>query len=121
LILTLDRDEHPRLLWMKIEVPWPKAEAGARRDRRLVREYAIVEAEDLERAGILGLALPGIVAARDEDCALVGRGGADLVRKDAAVGLHFYPGAPSAPWRLHGKTHCTARSGLVLDMRLRIG
>jgi hypothetical protein len=32
LILTLDRDKHPRLLRMEIEVPWPKAVASARRD-----------------------------------------------------------------------------------------
>src|SRR5215468_3213171 len=32
LILALDRDEHPRLPRMEIEVPGPKAEAGARRD-----------------------------------------------------------------------------------------
>src|SRR4029453_3292624 len=65
LILALDRDEHPWQSRMEVEVPGPKSEAVARRDRRLVREYAIVEAEDLERAGIFWLALPGIVAARD--------------------------------------------------------
>src|SRR5438132_8885659 len=72
---------------MKIEVPWPKAEAVARCDRRLVRQHAVIEAEDLERAGILRLAIPGIVAARDEDGALVRRGCADLVREDTAVWL----------------------------------
>src|SRR5499426_3838600 len=91
LILALDRDERPRLPRMEVEVPGPKSEAVARRDRRLVREYAIVEAEDLERAGILWLAVPGIVATRDEDRALVGRGRADLVREDAAVGLCGLP------------------------------
>src|SRR5262249_13572206 len=32
MILALDRNEHPRLPRMEIEVPGPKAEAGARRD-----------------------------------------------------------------------------------------
>src|SRR5262249_5183494 len=87
LILALDRDEHPRLLRMKIEVPRPKAEAVARCDRRLLRQHTIVEAEDLERAGILRLAIPGIVAARHEDGALVRWGRADLVREDTTVRL----------------------------------
>src|SRR5215813_13230086 len=60
LILALDRDEHPRLPRMEIEVSGPKAEAGAGRDRRLVRQHAVGEAEDLECTGILRLALPSI-------------------------------------------------------------
>src|SRR5207245_7400756 len=70
---------------MESEVPWSKAEAGARCDLRLVRQHAAAEAEDLECAGILRLASLGIVAARDEDRALVGRGRADLVREDTTV------------------------------------
>src|SRR5262252_8729482 len=53
LILALDRDEHPRLPRMEIEVPGPKAEAVTRCDRRLVRQRTIVKAKNLERAGIL--------------------------------------------------------------------
>src|SRR5262245_17928782 len=87
LVLPLDRDEHPRLARVEIEMPRPEAEPAAGRDRGEVGQRAVLEAVDLERAGILGLAAGGVVAARDQDRGAVSRCGKDLVRVDAGVGL----------------------------------
>src|SRR5262245_65035551 len=55
-VLPLDRDINPRLRRMEIEMPRPEAEPGSGRNRREVRQRAARESEELERAGILGLA-----------------------------------------------------------------
>src|SRR5262249_59336807 len=70
---------------MEIEMPRPEAEPGSGRNRREVRQRAALETEELERAGILGLAAGGIVAARDQDCGLVPRRHADLMAVDAGI------------------------------------
>ena len=63
----------------------PKAVALAGGDRRQVRQYAVLEVEQLERAGVFGLAAAGIVAARNEDRHPVGGGRQHLVPEDAGV------------------------------------
>ena len=68
-------------------MPRPKAEPGSGRDRSQVRQRAALEAEKLERAGILRLAAGGVVAARDQDRGLVSRRRADLMPVDAGIEL----------------------------------
>ena len=87
LVLSLDRDVDPRLGRMEIEMPRPEAEPGSGRDRGQVRQRAALEAEKLERAGILRLATGGVVAARDQDRGLVSRRRADLMPVDAGIEL----------------------------------
>ena len=65
----------------------PEAVAVAGRHRRAVAQHAVLEAEHLERARVLRLALGGVVAARDEDRRLVAGRGEDLVAEDAGVRL----------------------------------
>src|SRR6266699_527540 len=57
LVLPLDRDIDPRLRRVEIEMPRPEAEPRPGRNRREVRQRAALESEELERAGILGLAV----------------------------------------------------------------
>src|SRR5690348_1735920 len=84
-VLALERDIDERQARMKIEMAWPEAHATAGRNRGAVGELSVLEGEDLERAGILGLVLLGVVAARDENGRrIVGRD-ADLMRIDARV------------------------------------
>ena len=85
LVLPLHGNKHPRLGRMKIEMPWPEAEPVAGRDGGEIAQHAIVEAECLDRAGILRLAFAGVVAARHQNHgAVVGRD-SDLMGIDAGV------------------------------------
>jgi len=59
LVLPLDRDIDPRLKGMEVEMTRAEAKPASRRDRSQARERAALECEELERAGILGLALSG--------------------------------------------------------------
>ncbi len=70
---------------MNIEMAWAEAESGAALDRRQIAQHAILEAIDLERAGVLGLVCLRIVAARHHDRRLVARRGQDLMRKNSDV------------------------------------
>src|SRR5207244_11520243 len=63
LVLALERDVHPGLRRMKVEMSRSEAVAAPRSDRRPVRELAVLETENLERTGIFGFAGSGIVAA----------------------------------------------------------
>ncbi len=72
---------------MKIEVARPEAEPVAGRDRRNVAQRSVLEAIDLERAGILGAAGRGVVAARDEESGPVARRREHLVAVDAGIDL----------------------------------
>ena len=78
---------------MEIEMARPEAVAAVRRNRSPVGELAVLEAEYLQRAGILRLAAGRIVAAGDQNGRIVRGRGANLVREDAAVEdgglLHF--------------------------------
>ena len=66
-------------------MPRAKAEAGARLDRSLVGQHAVLEPVDLERAWILGFLPPTVVAARDQDERLVRWRRQDLVSVDPKV------------------------------------
>src|ERR1700716_4419013 len=72
---------------MEIEMPRAEAEPGPGRDRGDVAQHAVLEAVDLERAGVLGLAGGGIVAARHQDRGLVPRRGENLVGVYAGIWL----------------------------------
>ena len=78
---------------MKIEMARPEAVAAVRRNRSPVGELAVLEAEYLQRAGILRLAAGRIVAAGDQNGRIIRGCRANLVREDAAVEdgglLHF--------------------------------
>src|SRR5215813_9937821 len=87
LVLPLDRDIDPRLGGVEIEMPRPEAEPSPGRNRCEVRQRAALEFEELERAGILGFAAGGVVAARDQDRSLVSRCRADLMPVDAGIKL----------------------------------
>ena len=56
LVLPLDRDEHPWLGRMKVEMARAEAEPVAGRDRGEVAQHAVIERECLDRAGLLGFA-----------------------------------------------------------------
>src|SRR5262245_27460767 len=62
-----------------------EAKPASRRDRSQACERAALECEELERAVILGLAMRGVVAARDQDRGLVARRGADLMPVDPGI------------------------------------
>ena len=72
---------------MEIEMPRSEAQSGSRRDRGEVRQRAVLEFEQLERAGILGLAAGGVIAARDQDRRPVSRRRADLMPVNAGIEL----------------------------------
>ena len=52
LVLTLDRDVNPRLRRVEVEVARAELHAVAGLDRCSIRQHAVLEAEDLDRAGI---------------------------------------------------------------------
>ena len=70
---------------MEIEMARPEAVAAARRDRSLVGQEPVSVMEDLQRAGLLGLAAGGVVAPRHEDRQPVVRADPDLVAVNAGV------------------------------------
>src|SRR5262245_45328287 len=84
-VLALDRHVDPWLARMEVKVARTEAVAGTGGDRRLVAQDTVLEAEDLERAGVLGRAARGVVAARDHDHRLVSWRREDLVPVDAAI------------------------------------
>ena len=85
LVLRLDRDVHPRLRRMEIEMPRAEVPAAVRRDRHLVRQHAVLVVEDFQRAGVFRLRRGAFVAARHQNrLPVVGRD-AHLVREDAGV------------------------------------
>ncbi len=66
LVLPLDRDEHPRLGRMKVEVARAEAQAVAGRDRSEIAQHAVAEGERLDCAGIFRLVRLRVVAARHQ-------------------------------------------------------
>src|SRR5439155_1453781 len=60
LVFPLARDVDPRLGRVKVEMSWPEAVTAARRDRREIRQHAVLEAEELERRVIVRLAARGV-------------------------------------------------------------
>ncbi len=96
LVLGLDRDVHPGLRRMKIEMPRPEVSSSVGGDRHLVRQYAVLVVENFERAGVFGLGRRAFVAARHQDRQPVVRRDAHLMREDAGVDrarlLHFLAG-----------------------------
>ena len=70
---------------MEVEVARTKAITAVRRDRGAVRELAVLEREQFERAGVFRLVLGLVIAAADQDRRVVGGRHADLVREDAAI------------------------------------
>ena len=87
LALPLDREEQPRLARMEVEMARAEAEPIAAARSMQVRQHAVLEAIDLERAGVFRLAGFRIVAARDHDRGLVARRGQHLMRENADVEL----------------------------------
>ena len=85
LVFPLSRHVDPRLRRVKVQMPRSEAIAPAGGDRHQIRQHAVIEAKDLERPRILGLAARGIIAARGEDHRAVVRGGQDLVGVDPRV------------------------------------
>src|SRR5271168_34970 len=100
LVLALERDVDPGLRRMKIEMSRSEAVTASRGDRRPVRELAVVETENLERARIFRLAGSGVVASRNENRRFAGRHYADLVREYPDIGrcplLHLIANTPIA-------------------------
>src|SRR5262249_32033652 len=96
LVLGLDRDVHPGLRRMKIEMPRPEISASVGGDRHLVGQDTVLVVEDLERAGVFGLGRGALVAARHQDRQPVVGRDAHLMREDAGVDrsrlLHFLAG-----------------------------
>src|ERR1700680_2629446 len=60
LVLPLDRDDHPWLRRMEVEMARPKTQPGAGRDRGKAGERAIVKTERLDRAGVFRLVRFGV-------------------------------------------------------------
>jgi len=83
-------------------MPRPETEPVAGRDRSEIGQDAVIEAEGLDRAGIFGLAVAGIIAARDQDRgAVVGRE-PDLMGVDAGV-------------EVFGLRHACAQRAIAID------
>src|SRR3954452_19569373 len=72
---------------MNVEVPASEAVATVGRNLAFVREHAVLEIVDMERAWIFRLSLCRIVAARDDQHCLVGMSCPDLMEIDAGFEL----------------------------------
>jgi len=70
---------------VKIEVARAEAVAAVGRDRGAVRQLPVLEAVDLERARVLGLAAGSGIATRHQDGGVIGRRHTDLMAVNAAV------------------------------------
>src|SRR5215475_2886995 len=80
LVLSLDRDVHPGLRGMKIEMPRPEVLASVGCDRHRVGQHTVRVVEGFERPGVFGLGRGAFVAARDQNGQPVVGGDAHLVR-----------------------------------------
>src|ERR1700720_2643527 len=87
LVLPLYRDEHPGLRRMEVEVARAEAEPIAGRDRGQTAQCAVVEAERLDRAWVLGFVRLGVVAAGYQQHSVVRGRGEDLMRVNAGIEL----------------------------------
>jgi len=98
LVLPFDREECPGSARMKVEMARAETKTVAGRDRSQVSQDAVIERECLDRAGILGLVRGGIVTARDQRDAAVGRRRENLARVDAGIEIWILrnPGADRA-------------------------
>jgi hypothetical protein len=85
LVLRLERQEDPRSRRMEIQMPRSKADALSRRNRRAIRELAIVIAKHLDRPRVFCRRCGRLIATRDEDDAVIRWQHADLMRVNANI------------------------------------
>src|SRR5439155_27043438 len=87
LILTFDRQVDPGLRGMNVQVPATETVTTVRRNLAPMREHAVLEIVDVERARIFWVGPLWIVAARTDEHGLVGGRRPDLMEVDALFDL----------------------------------